>query len=115
MKNENKNPQPFTTTAELREEYEARFRTIDFCNTGSGVTHINIAEQTRQEIADFWLQKMSEHKERLIKEVGELPTICGICERSGVNIYGECKCSYQTNKFVKKSDVIDILRRLQSV
>jgi hypothetical protein len=49
--------------------------------------------------------------ESLEREIGELPTICGICERSGVNIYGECKCSYKANKFVTLTAVLDIIRK----
>lgn len=57
-----KNPQPFITTDELREEFYKIFfnRTV----ADEYLTEYCVPKH----IADYWLQKMSEHKERLIKD-----------------------------------------------
>lgn len=107
-----KNPQPFITTDELRKEFYEDFppKCPDCGKTGANCYgectcsyHVskNVIERPKK-IADFWLQKMSEHKERLIKEVSGIP---------------DTEPQYQDDgydaglKYMKA----EVLRRLQSV
>ena len=61
----------------------------------------NLARAT----AKWWLQKMSEQKERLIKEVTELPEKCELRESD----------EFDEGLKEMKLAILDILRRLQSV
>ena len=73
----------------IREEYEARFRPIDFCNTGSN--GIDYANRTRDEIADFFLSKFTEKlREALKNNKKKLDSsgceICALCHNGDVCI-----------------------------
>ena len=49
----------------------------------------------------------------VLSRVKELPTICGWCNKAGVNTFGECQCSYEESRYVKKSDVLSLITQKQ--
>jgi hypothetical protein len=114
-----KNPQPFITTDGLREEFEKRFPNIEV--RIPDIEEYHTGKKAYDAIADFWLQKMSDQKERLIKEVEEV-------QKEYLKNYDELIEKIPSAKNTpdmhmgialawKKiaKDLEDILRRLQSV
>lgn len=57
-------------------------------------------------------QKALLHKELqgLAEEIKQMPTICGVCEKTGVNTFGECRCSYDESKYIKKDKILQIIK-----
>lgn len=51
-------------------------------------------------------EAIAEERERVKKIVKNIPTRCRICEKTGVNCYGECECSYEDKGYIKKTDVL---------
>jgi hypothetical protein len=110
-----KNNQPFITT-DLREEFEKRFPNIEV--RIPDIEEYHTGKKAYDAIADFWLQKMSEHKERLIKEVEEPKyTFRKVEWETGIesmeNEQDDTKCTAYCEGYNQAQK--DILRRLQSV
>jgi hypothetical protein len=82
----------------LQEEFENWYRTSE--DVGSKPT------------SDFWLQKMLEHKERLIKEVGVEVEKLRPAPCNCIGAKYECE---HWGRHETCDEVLDILRRLQSV
>lgn len=105
-----KNPQPFITT-DLREEFIKEWgHEIDMYDDGSPIYPASIYD-----VADWWLQKMSEQKERLIKEVEGMKKELkgGVTE---VKTQQDLWKATMYNQDVGYNQALeDILRRLQSV
>lgn len=63
----------------------------------------------KKRYAEILKQSFNSLLDELLSEVDKIPTICGKCEKPGVNPFGECKCSYELSKFIKKQDVRAII------
>ena len=101
--------QPFITTDELREEWKNAH--LGCC----GGDYCPVSRDHDKEIADFWLQKMSEQKERLIKEVSDKKRKITVPLITKVKTQEDLWKATTTNYDMGYNQALeDILRRLQS-
>lgn len=71
--------------------------------------------QNQEKVADYWLTIMKSEINKVLegveKDIAEFPSRCRLCEKQGVNTFGECECSYEDKQYWKKKDAKEIINK----
>ena len=97
-----------TQKEKIRERLEANFLDGDKINDCGGAT---FSVDGALSVAEYFFDlAIKETEERMVKRISEAPSVCGKCDKYGVNTYGECKCSYEDSGYMRKKDFINLIR-----
>lgn len=96
---------------EYVEKFEQKFDGMRIVSEPSDNEKIilNLLDSFRTSLKEYGDKRVGE----VLSRVKELPTICGWCNKAGVNTFGECQCSYEESRYVKKSDVLSLITQKQ--
>lgn len=64
---------------------------------------------SKEVIQPFLEQALISYTEKLKKKIKGMPSVCTVCGKEGVNIYGECKCSYEDSGLISRSKLLSEL------
>ena len=86
---------------------------IDDFTMENGVYKFRSKPEIKEFVSQLLLSKEKQWKDEMAGKIESLNSICGKCDKTAHYNNGECICSYEESKYIKKSDVLSLLSNNQ--